>query len=312
MSKDFLVLRFSPSKRFLSAVWQRPVSSEEYRHGIRTIAVCITTLRVQYALTDLSGMGTPSVKDQYCTASFLKQALTSTTLRRSARVLSQNKNQWIAYERVLRDSQGLSYETRVFESYDQATVWLFEGQAIPDDMVPIPMPFSASELRRQLNNGTFSGVPRISTAAPANTNTTVCQTDFVKIVVDRTEGLLTVRWLRPVESREYRYGVLKAARALQLNKLEKMLINNQRLGIPALDDQRWLCAVSINVLSRCRLKRMAIISSHDTLQQITNETVGKKVKNANIAYQSGYFLCEDEALEWLGLEERVLHQHPNQ
>jgi hypothetical protein len=116
---------------------------------------------------------------------------------------------------------------------------------------------------------------------------------------------MNIRWLKPPASRQYRYGMLKAGRALREHRLERVLLNNQRLGILTLEDQGWLITTSIEVLAKCHLKRLAVVTSHDALQQMSSDAIGCKLKEANLPYVTRYFLSEEEANEWLLLEEDV-------
>ncbi|MDX5437325.1 MAG: hypothetical protein LPK03_09035 [Pontibacter sp.] len=301
MSQSYLSIYFSRSNKYISACWQRQVSSSEYRQGIRAIAACIATLRVELVLIDFSNTGAPTAKDQACTASFLKQALSNTSLRRSAHVFSEDPAQWQAYQYVMENADKFPYQTQTFRSGEEAKAWLFEGIAAnePEDLVSVPMPFSARSLSRSLCTPSTHPERKVAKAAPCSIITQ--HLNFAKITVDIDQSLLTLTWLRPVRSREYRYAILKAERALQEHQLEKMLINKQRMGVPTLDDQSWLLNNAIKGLSRCGLRRMAILSSGDLLQQIVNDEVIHKVESTGLSYQSRYFMFEDEALEWLQL-----------
>lgn len=301
MSQSYLTLYFSPSKKYVTARWQRQVSSSEYRQGIRAIAACVATLRVELVLVDFSNTGAPSAKDQACTANFLKQALSNTSLRRSARVFPEDSEQWQAFQGMLESAEELPYQTNSFESAEEAKEWLFKDTTVrePEDLVPVPMPFSNRSLYKLLH--TPYAHPKSITAQAAPSNIITQHLNFAKITVDTGQSLLTLTWLRPVKSREYRYAILKAQRALQEHQLEKMLINKQRMGVPTLDDQSWLLNSAIEGLSRCRLRRMAILSSGDLLQQMVNDEVIHKVKSTDLSYQSRYFMFEGEALEWLKL-----------
>ncbi|TPE44332.1 hypothetical protein [Pontibacter mangrovi] len=122
---------------------------------------------------------------------------------------------------------------------------------------------------------------------------------FAEITLDKRQGLLVVRWLRPVKSQEYREGIEETGRILLERKLEKLLVNNQRMGVLTMDDQGWLAKISVEVISKSNLKYLAIVSSVDVLQQLTNEVLDKKVKKETPLFDTQYFLTEGAALEWL-------------
>ncbi len=125
------------------------------------------------------------------------------------------------------------------------------------------------------------------------------QTDYVEIVLDEVSSILSVRWLRPVQSHEYRHGITETGKVLLPRKLEKLLVNNQRMGVLTMDDQAWLARISIEVISQSSLRRLAIVSSTDIMQQLTNETLDAQVKQSTPYFKTRYFYSEQEAVEWL-------------
>ncbi|MDO6388981.1 hypothetical protein Q4E40_02495 [Pontibacter sp. BT731] len=124
-------------------------------------------------------------------------------------------------------------------------------------------------------------------------------TDFVEIIHNAVDDLLLVRWLRPVQSHEYRSGIEETGRVLLELGLEKLLVNNQRMGVLTMDNQGWLATISIQMISQSNLKQLAIISSTDFFQQHTNEKLDSRVKEQTPYFDTQYFLIEREGLEWL-------------
>lgn len=133
----------------------------------------------------------------------------------------------------------------------------------------------------------------------AEGNLILYQKDYVEIALDQRRKLLSVRWLRPVQSQEYRDGIEETARILLAHNLEKLLVNNQRMGVLTMADQGWLAKISVEVIPRTNLKWLAIVSSVDVLQQLTNEVLDRRVKEETPFFITQYFLSEQEALEWL-------------
>ena len=123
--------------------------------------------------------------------------------------------------------------------------------------------------------------------------------DYVEITLDEPHQLLLVRWLRPVQSTEYRNGIEETGRQLLERDIQKLLVNNQRMGVLTMDDQGWLAKISIEVISKSNLTHLAIVSSTNVLQQMTNEVLDKRVKGASPYFDTQYFLSEEDALEWL-------------
>ncbi|WP_337070360.1 hypothetical protein [Pontibacter sp. 13R65] len=125
------------------------------------------------------------------------------------------------------------------------------------------------------------------------------QSDYVNIVLDWQKEMLLVRWLRPVVSSEYRNGIQTAGRFLVKLGVERLLVNNHRMGVLTIEDQGWLARISVEVISQSRLQRLAIVSSFDMLQQLTNETLDSRVKTETPTFSTEYFLTEQDAIEWL-------------
>ncbi|MHC2993748.1 hypothetical protein OB13_20005 [Pontibacter sp. HJ8] len=134
-------------------------------------------------------------------------------------------------------------------------------------------------------------------------NIILLKVSFVEITLDQQNGILIVRWLRTVRSQEYRVGIEETRKILLAHKQEKLLVNNQRMGVLTMDDQGWLAEISVEVFSQINLKKLAIISSTNFLQQHTNETLDARVKESTPYFETQYFLSEWEGLEWLKLPE---------
>ncbi|MBF8962945.1 hypothetical protein I0P70_06790 [Pontibacter sp. FD36] len=135
---------------------------------------------------------------------------------------------------------------------------------------------------------------------PENLQQVCClSTDFVEIIHNPLYAMLLVRWLRPVQSHEYRFGIEETGRVLLELGLEKLIVNNQRMGVLTMDDQGWLASISIRMISQSKLKQLAIISSTDFFQQHTNEKLDSRVKEQTPFFDTQYFLIEREGLEWL-------------
>ncbi|WP_162425750.1 STAS/SEC14 domain-containing protein [Pontibacter pudoricolor] len=315
-----LTISFQLETRFLEVVWQRPVSSSEYRQYIRFVGVCIAALRVKYLLTDFSRMGDSTLEDQQDSNSFLNEVKKKATLSRSARVFSSTGTQQQMYEAVIKNGPDQPYEIRFFFDQEQARDWLlqppFPKEALTTRKLPIPLQASVRDLKRyaacELTENPLQEATtgKTETTALLHPDSQVmrCQTDFVTIVTDNKTKLLQLRWLRRVTSREYRYAVLKTARAVINNNIQAILVNNQQLGIINLEDQAWAVAITVSVLKKNPVERLAIISAPDVMQQIASENMNRRVKNQIYPQTIQYFLTEDEAIEWLSFAQDNLQE----
>jgi hypothetical protein len=313
-----LTISFEPEARFLEVVWQRPVSSSEYRQYIRFVGVCIAVLRVKFLLTDFTRMGDPTLEDQQNTNSFLEEVKKKAFLTRSARVLSRTGSQQRMYEAVVKNGPVLPYEVRFFFEADQARDWLlqppFPKNTLNGARLPIPLQaslrdlkkYAAGELTELPSQDAETAITETTALPKADSQVTRCQTDFVTIIINKNTKLLQLRWLRRVSSREYRFAVLKTARAVVNNNIQTVLVNNQQLGIINLEDQAWAVAVTVSVLKKNPVKRLAIISAPDVMQQIASENMNSRVKKQLYPQAIQYFLTEDEAIEWLSLAQNNL------
>ncbi len=299
---DALKISYCPSLKYLEAAWQQPVSSLEYRHHIRFVGICIALLKIKYILIDFTKFGNPTLVDQKSTSDFLQKALLNTTLVRSARVLSGDEQQFRVHKSIEEEGIKLPYQVKVFYSTEEGKKWLLPQQSeniCSRDSIWIPVDCNHKILRSLAASEVTATAEVQDEAKEEATNTTVCRTDFMEIVIDLNKKLLVLRWLRIASSREYRYGILKAVRALLENKIELLLINNHRRGILTLADQTWFVSNSVAVLSKSNLQKLAIINSADAIQQMTSEAIDARMKKANLAFSSQLFLSEAEATGWL-------------
>ncbi|MFD2247858.1 hypothetical protein [Pontibacter ruber] len=301
---EYLTFCFLPAAKCLEARWHRPVSSKEYKQGIRSIAVCIATLRAKMLLIDFTMMGTPTIADQNWTASFLKEVMKHSLLRYCARVLSTDEAQLFAHEVVVDKVHNFPYISQVFTSEQEAKAWLFKDMPAADGLnerIAIPFNFNLKELRKlnlQPHAASDTQNPTPVTDK-ADTVSIEYRTDYVEIKIDKKKSLLSLRWLRPPQSREYRYSMLKAARAVLEHKLEIMLLINYKLGVLTLADQSWVVHTTTNIANRANLKKLAIVASPDSLQQTMSDSICSKLECMNLPYTLQYFLTEDEARMWL-------------
>jgi hypothetical protein len=304
---EILTISFSPDIKLLCAKWLKPVNSSEYRQNVRMIARAIAFLRAELILTDVEAFPTISEADQHWTARFLREALAKCAIRRSARVIHSVGFQPEAMQRIVQETGKLPYEVKVFSDVEEATHWLLEGQGIDTESTfRIPLNFNMKMVRHGMMQPEKEALPAAAvqtavtspTPAPLPERLTIT-TEFLSITIDKHESSMILRWKKAPESRQYRYGMLKAYRALKEHRLEHMLLNNQRLGVLTLEDQAWLVATAIELIPKMSLKKLAVVNSADALQQMSSELIGCKLKDANLPHTTWYFLTEEEAKEWM-------------
>ena len=297
-----LKLTYFPEQRLFEVVWQRPVQSAEYRHLIRFTGLCIAVLRAEYILTDFSKLGAPSAELQESTAAFMQKALQNTTVKRSARVLAENDLQVKAHQAITEKGPVLPYKVQAFYSRSEARQWLTTGLASRSgSSIRIPLHSSLKALRGIATTHAQQSilVPASKQNREQDIKVTRCHTDFMEVVIDPEQSLLVLRWLRKVNSREFRYGILKAGRALIRCRLRLVLLNNQRMGMLTLGDQAWLSLRAAYLFSRSKLEFLAVVNSPDVMQQMASDTVNTRIRQLYNSHASNYFLSEPEAINWL-------------
>ncbi|MBD1396391.1 hypothetical protein H9Q13_04380 [Pontibacter sp. JH31] len=283
--------------------------SEEYRQAVRMIARSIAFLRAKLVLIDLTALVSISEIDQEWTANFLKNALSKSSIRKSARVFSASGSQPETMQQVMNKTSTLPYDIGLFHDTEKAKAWLLDGypaRLFDEGRITIPLNFNLKLLNQDILNKRaqqraqhLDENPQVIYAASALPDNFHLGTDFVFISLSQAENLMRIIWKKPPISRQYRFGMLKAARALIEHKLERVLLNNQRLGILTLEDQGWLVSKSLQLLPRTKLRKLAVVTSADSLQQMSSEVIGCKLREANLPYDTRYFLSEEEATEWL-------------
>lgn len=299
---DLLTINFSPNQKLLWAKWHKPVSTAEYRQAVRMIVRSVAFLRAELVLIDISPIAALPDEDQRWTAAFLQEALSKTSIRRSARVLNIEGDQLEMMQKLMAQTGALPYELQLFNDFGKAEAWLLEGlgeHISEDGRIPIPLNINLKLLRSKATLlKERDKVTTQTSPAPLPTLTSI-ETDFVSISINLQSSTLTIRWKKTPQSREYRLGMLKAGRALKQHRLENVLLNNQRLGMLTLEDQGWLVNTSIGLLPETNLKKLAVVTAADSLQQMSSEVIGCKLKEARLPYTAHYFLSEEEAIEWL-------------
>lgn len=307
MAPDSLSISYCPRIKFLYAKWTKNVCSYDLRHTIRLLARAAVLLRAELMLVDLPAVVILNEGDLRWLSSFLHDAMKKSPIRRVARVLPKGKENTEKVRNLMYAVGDLPYETKMFEDKEQAKDWLLEGQdqqVLEDESFRIPLDFNLKFIRKKLLRRDESYVQ----VAPAQSGQQISptlpdqlqvRTDFVSIAIDQGKSFMNMHWLKVPQNRQYRYGMLKAIRAVTEHHLKSFLLNNQRLGVLTLENQAWLINTAQHVLPKTKLKKLAIVSSPDSLQQMSSETISSKLKQANPQLETRCYLSEEDAREWL-------------
>ncbi|WP_242929293.1 hypothetical protein [Pontibacter vulgaris] len=123
--------------------------------------------------------------------------------------------------------------------------------------------------------------------------------DFISISLDHGNSLAIIRWLRQVEAKEYRCGVLKSGRIIINTKVERLLVNSLKLGVPTLQDQNWVAEKLKEIFDRSNIRRVARVVFPEIFFQIASERIFKTLTIPGSNYEIETFTSEEEAMEWL-------------
>ncbi|MBF8963859.1 hypothetical protein I0P70_11420 [Pontibacter sp. FD36] len=308
---DILSVRFCPKFKLLCCKWERITTSAELRQSVRLLARAVAILKAELILVEIPVQYHVSNEDRQWAQKFMTDALQYTSIRQVARLVPTQEQNNLVREAILKLGK-MPYEARMFEDREEALRWLMgdDYQAVSgEDFIRIPLHFNLKMIRSGLKargQATVAVAPAQSgnpTSVPEPLPDLISiETDFVSIMLDKAKSIMNIRWKKAPQSRQYRYGMLKAARALMEHRLERLLLNNQRLGVLTLEDQGWLISTAQQMLPKLNLRKLAVITSADALQQMSSENIGKKLKQAALNHQAHYFLAEEDALEWLRVD----------
>jgi hypothetical protein len=123
---------------------------------------------------------------------------------------------------------------------------------------------------------------------------------FLKIIADDDKKFIHLRWINFAQSDEFREGLTFALDYVSKNKIKRWLANLRDMSIIKEADRDWTNNEWFPELAKTQLKRMAIIISHDYLNQTAvNRIMSKAGEEQFIRFQTEYFNDIDRALEWL-------------
>ncbi|MDX5438545.1 MAG: hypothetical protein LPK03_15185 [Pontibacter sp.] len=212
----------------------------------------------------------------------------------------------------------MPYQISMFTTAPAAQEWLFEdayqestnAHHLCDISLDTDMQYLRGLMQQIVavkTNTTKIAEPESMDNATEGSPVLICETDYLRISVDSCNGLISLRWLKQVNSPEFRNGIEKVGQLIREQHLDKFMVNNQNLGVLSVQDQGWVMQQMCSIITETNLSRIAVVSSENTLQQLVTETIDQKIKENSKLYMPNYFFSEEEALEWL-----LLRHQPNQ
>lgn len=302
---DVLTLTYYPHFKLLNAKWQTNVAIAQIRDAVRMLARAIAILKAELILIEMPLHFAMTESDKQWASRFLQYMLQHTSMQRVARVVPASQN--TAMRQVANLTAQMPYETANFNEREEALQWLLQdrySELKDHTVIRVPLNFNLKLVRTGLqalpHPATQPAQSEQQPALPAPIPDEISiNTPFVTMRLNKEKRFMTIRWTAAPQSRQYRYGMLKAGRALVEHRLERLLLNNQRMGVLTLADQGWLISLAQKMLPASSLSKVAVVTSADALQQMSSETIGQKLRDASLYHQTRYFLNEEEALDWL-------------
>lgn len=133
--------------------------------------------------------------------------------------------------------------------------------------------------------------------SPSTNLVAVFTADFLTVGHEAAHKYLEARWMRPVSSEEIRQGIEAITEIIFRHKIELLLVDFRKTGVPSASDQNWLAKHVQSVNSTIPLRRSARLLSMEILQSIVCEVITEKVETFSYKYQE--FASETLAKQWL-------------
>jgi hypothetical protein len=117
---------------------------------------------------------------------------------------------------------------------------------------------------------------------------------------DAQSKLLFTKWLRAVNTQEYRLSVLHCMDALNNSKVYYWLIDITRIFSPAMNDQKWTTELIGPAICHTLLKKIAVVIPDDLFLEVVAEKMGEEVlRLCDDQVKIAYFRHYEQALNWL-------------
>lgn len=129
---------------------------------------------------------------------------------------------------------------------------------------------------------------------------TIYQNDMSRIAIDRSHGLLSNTWLRPVEHDEMQQTAERLNKLMQENNADKLLFNAQVIGKLLPHTKEWLSTVYYKSLSDMGVKKVARVLPENVFNRLSFESVMTRAEAlGGVAFEVRNFTNDAEALRWL-------------
>lgn len=125
---------------------------------------------------------------------------------------------------------------------------------------------------------------------------------FIQIDIDAKRELAHSRWLRAVDSYEYRLSITQSYKAIKINNAVCWLADFTRLSTPNMHDQKWTASVLSESLLVTKLRKIAFLLPDNLFMEVVIEKITEQLlQKTDNQIKVGLFSTLDLALEWLGI-----------
>ncbi|GHA55158.1 hypothetical protein [Pontibacter akesuensis] len=125
---DYIVIKIKEEDKLLSNVWQRSVTSEEYRAGLSLVKQYLLQHDIHLWLADSRKLANVTFEDQQWLIKKLVPELLTSKLQKIARVMHADVFTYISFEQQMErayQNHPILAETAQFTSVEAALSWLY-------------------------------------------------------------------------------------------------------------------------------------------------------------------------------------------
>jgi hypothetical protein len=129
---------------------------------------------------------------------------------------------------------------------------------------------------------------------------TLLQNDMTRIAIDRSNGLITNTWLRPVEHQEILDTAERLYQFLKETKTDKLLLNALILGKLLPHTKEWLSTTFYKSLSQVGITKLARVLPENLFNRLSFESVLTRAEAlGTVNFEVRNFTNNEAALRWL-------------
>jgi hypothetical protein len=129
---------------------------------------------------------------------------------------------------------------------------------------------------------------------------TLLQNDMTRIAIDRSNGLITNTWLRPVEHKEILDTAERLYQFLKETKTDKLLLNALILGKLLPHTKEWLSTTFYKSLSEVGITKLARVLPENLFNRLSFESVLTRAEAlGTVNFEVRNFTNNEAALRWL-------------